>query len=202
MRVALVLPKHRLAPWHQRLAATLRQRHGVAIFIDEARLPIRCRSAPGCASSGSSRASARRLRRISIRRASSPGTRSMRTYSTLSSTSPKARSSAPCDRDPLRWFGRQHDAGRSAARRADAAPIGVPQRRASRARRLQAGNREQMARHAGTAAIVRSLYRADRAGAAGRRHGAAVDAPRASPRLHGDCRPMSAALPSQPQPRS
>ena len=45
MRVALVLPKHRLAPWHQRLAATLRQRHGVAIFIDDSApaypLPLR-----------------------------------------------------------------------------------------------------------------------------------------------------------------
>src|SRR5262249_11201676 len=35
MRVALVLPKHRLATWHERLAATLRRRHTVAIFIDD-----------------------------------------------------------------------------------------------------------------------------------------------------------------------
>src|SRR5262245_38435501 len=45
MSVALVLPKRRLAAWHQRLAATLRQRHAVAIFIDDSApaypLPLR-----------------------------------------------------------------------------------------------------------------------------------------------------------------
>lgn len=45
MRIALVLPRHRLAAWHQRLAATLRQRHAVAFFTDDSMraypLPLR-----------------------------------------------------------------------------------------------------------------------------------------------------------------
>src|ERR1700722_19311155 len=45
MRVALILPTHRLALWHQRLVETLRQQHAVAVFIDDSApaypLPLR-----------------------------------------------------------------------------------------------------------------------------------------------------------------